>query len=265
MLFLALNLLLAFLVGGCWVTLATFAADRLGSRIGGFIGGLPSTVVVTFLFIALSQTPQIASQATTVFPLFEGITGLFLVVYAALAKRGFAFSITCALLVWFVLSSLIIAIKTNSFVISILGYLLVVLLSYCFLKKHLKIQEMKGTKIRFSGLQILMRALFGGAVIALAVFLSKIGGPIFGGAFAAFPAVFFSTLAISYMSRGPEFSRSMTKPLFTTGMVAIVAYGIAVRYLYLTTGLFFGTVAAYLVSAVSAYVVFELQKHKIRL
>jgi len=51
------------------VTLSTIAAERFGSKIGGLIGGLPSTVIVTLFFIGLTQTPQVAASATTIIPL----------------------------------------------------------------------------------------------------------------------------------------------------------------------------------------------------
>ena len=43
-----LKLALSFLIGGLWITVASVAAERLGSKIGGVIAGLPSTAVVAF-------------------------------------------------------------------------------------------------------------------------------------------------------------------------------------------------------------------------
>jgi len=108
--------------------------------------------------------------------------------------------------------------------------------------------------MNYSTLQVLGRAFFSGIMIAFAVFMSRIGGPIFGGIFSAFPAVFISILIISYKSRGMDFSRAMTKPLMTTGMLSIVAYGTAVRFLYPSFGLIAGTLGAYILSLVFAYI-----------
>jgi hypothetical protein len=108
--------------------------------------------------------------------------------------------------------------------------------------------------MNYSPLQILGRAFFSGMIIAFAVFMSKVGGPIFGGIFSAFPAVFISILIISYKSRGMDFSRAMTKPLMTTGMLAVVVYGAAVRYLYPSFGLITGTLGAYVLSLGGAYI-----------
>ena len=39
------RLALSFLTGAAWVTLSTLASERYGSKLGGLIGGLPSTAV----------------------------------------------------------------------------------------------------------------------------------------------------------------------------------------------------------------------------
>lgn len=247
-------LALSFLVGSIWVTLTSIMAERFGSKIGGLIGGLPSTAIVSFFFIGLTQSPQTASQATDVFPLAYSITGLFLVFYAVLSRKGFLVSFIGSLLIWFSLSALIILFDIDNFFISLLAYALIFSISYYVLEKRLKIPSVGRVKMNYSILQVLGRAVFSGLMITFAVFMSKVGGPIFGGIFSAFPAVFISILIISYKSGGMDFSRAMTKPLMMTGMLTVVTYGTAVRYLYPSFGLVAGTVGAYIISLFSAYV-----------
>ena len=123
-------LALSFLVGSIWVTLTSIVAERFGSKIGGLIGGLPSTAIVSFFFIGLTQSPQTASQATNVFPLAYSITGLFLVFYALLSRKEFLVSFIGSLLIWFSLSTLIILFDVDNFFISLLAYALVFSISY---------------------------------------------------------------------------------------------------------------------------------------
>jgi len=248
-----LHLILAFVVGSIWVTLTTIAAERFGSKVGGFIGGLPSTAVVSFFFIGLSQTPAVASQATTVFPLVYGFTGLFLVLYATLANRGFKIALLGSLTAWFVLSAMVVTLNVRSFTFSLVAYVLILLVSYYVLEKRLELISAPKAKIHYSAQQIVWRAAFSGFVIAFVIFISKYAGPVFGGIFSAFPAVFISTLVISFYSRGIQFSQAITKPLLVTGMVTIVIYSIGVRYFYPVLGLVFGTLMAYAVAMVSAY------------
>ena len=54
-----------------------------------------------------------------------------------------------------------------------------------------------------------------------------------------------------------EFSRAMTKPLMVTGMITIAVYALALRYLYISTGLYLGTLLSVCISAVSAYLTFR--------
>ncbi len=248
-----LHLALALVVGGLWVTVTTVAAERFGSKAGGFIGGLPSTAVVSFFFIGLSQTPTVAAQATTVFPLAYGFTGLFLVLYAALASQGLAIALLGSLFLWFLLSALAVVLDVKSFAVALTAYLFILLGSYYVLEKRLILVSAAKTQITYSARQILWRAAFSGFMIAFVIFVSKVAGPIFGGIFAAFPAVFISTLIISYQSRGMEFSRAITKPLMITGMITIVVYSLGVRYFYPGLGLLLGTLAAYAMAMVSAY------------
>ena len=108
-----LKLSLSFLVGSAFVTLCTVAAEKFGSKVGGLIGGLPSTVVVTLLFIGLVQTPEAASQATDVIPLVLGFNGLFLVTYVFLAQWGLWIGLGSALAVWSVLALLTILLRRS--------------------------------------------------------------------------------------------------------------------------------------------------------
>jgi uncharacterized membrane protein (GlpM family) len=256
-------LVLSLLVGSLWVTLTTILAERFGSKIGGLIGGLPSTAIVAFFFIGLTQSTQIASQATTAFPLAYSITGLFLVLFAFLSKKGFILSLFGSLLIWFFLSALIIHFKINNFFASLLAYCIIFFISFHILEKKLKITSTERIEIQYTPIQLFGRAAFSGIMIAFAVFMSKVGGPIFGGVFSAFPAVFISILVVSYRSRGMPFSRSMTKPLMMTGMLSVVVYATCVRYFYPRFGLIGGTIASYFIALLSAYLSYILFQKRV--
>ncbi len=255
-----LQMMLSFVVGSFWVLLTTILADRFGSKIGGLIGGLPSTAAVSFFFIGLTQSPLFASQATTVFPMSYAFTGLFLVFYALFWRQGFIAALSCSISVWFLLSACVVLLDVDHYVFSVGFYILVLILAVYILEFRLKLRSIGREDIQYSAPQYIFRAVFGGFIVALAVFLSRIGGPVFGGIFSAFPAVFISILIINYRSRGMEFSRAMTKPLLVTGMVSIFAYSVGVRYLYPSLGLWWGTLGAYafaLFGALLSYLVIQ--------
>lgn len=260
--FFHLKLLLAFGVGSFMVTLATVAIERLGSKIGGLIGGLPTMVAITLFFIGLVQTPRAASEATTVIPLIMGFNGLFLVIYASLAKWGVFIGLGGALLCWIVLSSLVVLLDVQNFAFSFMVYILLLMGSYFILGKRLNLVSSGKMEIQYTPLQIASRALFSGTIVTSGIYLSKVGGPIWGGIIAPFPTVYLSTLIIVAKSRGVEYSLMATKSLLISGLVNVVVYATAVRYSYPAFGLALGTMLALAISALSTYGICVFMKEK---
>jgi uncharacterized membrane protein (GlpM family) len=259
-----LQLVLTFLIGSCWIYFTVFAGLHFGSKTGGFIGGLPSTALLSFFFIGFTQSPEIASSVTTVFPLSMAVSGLFLVVFASIARRGFMLALGSGLCFWFLLSAIIVFFKWEKFLFNLIIYAIVMFIAYLILEKYLLIRSLSFDKTKHSEKHLVIRSVFGGFIVMLTVLISKTGGPVLGGIFAAFPAMFIATLTISYKTRGIEFSRAMTKPLLVTGMITIAVYAVALRYLYPATGLYTGTLLSICVSAVSAYLTFRFILPKLK-
>jgi hypothetical protein len=254
---------ISFMVGSSWVALSTVAAEKYGSKIGGLIGGLPSTVFVALLFIGLTQSPLIASQATTVIPISQGFNGLVLVVYMLFIERGLVAGLASSLLAWACLASLLIASGIQSFWISVGGWGILVLICALAVERWMHIPSQGKIAVRLTALQIAVRALFGGAMIALAVLVGRLGGPVYGGVFATFPAMFISTLIITYRAGGAGFSRAVAKSLLVSGMVNVALYAIAVRFLYVWVGLAYGTALALLFSLGTGYLTYLLISRKL--
>jgi uncharacterized membrane protein (GlpM family) len=252
-----LQLLLTFLIASCWIYFAVFAGLRLGSKVGGFIGGLPSTALLSFFFIGLSQSPEKASSVTTIFPIGVAISGLFLVVYASIVHKGFMLALLASLFFWFFSSTAIIFLNLENFVINLMIYGIVIFFAYLMLEKYLLIKSVPFSKKGHSEKYLVIRSVFGGLVVMLSVLFAKTGGPILGGIVAAFPAMFISVLTVSYKAHGIEFSKAMTKPLLVTGMITVAVYAIALRYLYLDNGLYIGTFLSICISGVSAYLTYR--------
>jgi len=252
-----LQLLLTFLIGSCWIYFTVLAGLRFGSKTGGFIGGLPSTALLSFFFIGYTQSPEIASSVTTIFPLAIAVSGLFLVVYAMIARQGFLLALLSGLCFWFLLSTIIVFFRWHNFLANLAIYVIVMLFAYFMLEKFLLIKSIASDRSRHPEKHLVFRSVFGGLVVMLTVLIAKIGGPVFGGIIAAFPAMFISTLTISYKAHGIEFSRAMTKPLMVTGMITVAVYALALRYLYLYTGLYIGTFLAICISGISAFLTFR--------
>ena len=252
-----LKLLLSFVVGGGWITLATVTAERFGSKVGGVIGGLPSTIVVALSFIAWTQGAETAFLTTTALPMSFALNTLFLVAYVALVKKGLVYGILGALLVWLVLQGLLVVFRLDSFTLALVGWLVIPFISYYLVTHRFGVRPHDRVRMRYSALQLAGRAVFSGAMVALAVVVSKLGGPIWGSIFSAFPAVYISTLIITSRSVGIAFSRSLIAPLMVSSTANCVVFVTAFRHAILPLGLVAAVLVAYGFSLVSAYLTYR--------
>lgn len=258
---LAINLVLAFTGGSLWVTVITVVAEKRGSVLGGVLGGLPSTSAFSFLFIGINQSTAAAVEATAVFPLAFAVTSAFLFFYAFFAQKGFTRGILLSLLLWFIFSGVVVASGLSDFSVSLISGVMISMLTYVAFTKTLKLGNVGGGKKLYRMREVVLRGVGAGALVAFSVFLSQIGGAVLGGIAAAFPAVFTSTLIILNRSRGTEFSRAMTKPLVLSGILTIIPFCVAVRYLYPSLGVWLGTLVCYVLVAPLAALSYYAVKH----
>ena len=248
-----LKLALCFGVGGVWVTLSTILSERFGSKVGGLIGGLPSTSLVALLFIGLTQSADMAAASSAVVPLAQAANGAFMLVFLLLVHRGLWRAIALALLTWFLGALFLVKTVPHGLGWSVGIWIASVMVVGLAVEKGMHLPSTGGRSIRYSLAQLLSRAGFGGAVIAFAVLMGRLGGPAYGGLFATFPALFLSTLILSHHSGGVDFCRAVAKSILFSGLITVPFYALLVRFSYPAWGLAWGTAAAMAGSAVVAY------------
>jgi hypothetical protein len=253
-----LNLALAFLIGGFWVAGTTLAADRFGSRIGGFIAALPSTVVVALFFIGWGQGLDAAVRAATVVPLSFANTGLFLLWFTILGRRAFGRGLGIGLGLWLAFSTAIVLVRPSRLGPSVAVYLLVAAVSWLAFHKLDVTCAPDCVHRHHSAAATVSRGVIGGLLVAATVALSKLAGPLFGGISAAFPAVFLTSLFFGYREHGLAFSRAMAVAMWRIGIVTIPAFALAALALFPTWGLVGGTAAGFGISVAAALVDLEL-------
>jgi hypothetical protein len=249
------RLALTFVVGGFWVAGAFALADRAGTKIGGWASGLPSTVVVALFFIGVSQTPRVAAEAAVMVPLAAGVNGLFLVPFVRFSRRGFAAGFFGAFMAWFSAAALS-RIKTVSLAWSIGGCAAILLVSRVLMNRATTAPSMRRGETKSRSCALAGRAVAGGLIVASAVAVAKLSGPLLEGIFAAFPGVFSSTILVAYHANGLYFARAIAKPMMFSGLINVGVYGAAVRLAYPLFGLGAGTVIAYGASLASAFLLF---------
>jgi hypothetical protein len=196
-------------------------------------------------------------------PLAQGLNGLFVLTFMLLIRRGLWSALLGSLLVWFIEATFLYRLDIQSFLISLMGWLLLLFFCYFVLEKWMKISSRGKLEVSYPPSQLIWRALFGGAVIALAVFMGRLGGSLLGGIFSSFPAMFLSTLIITYNTGGSDYSRSVGKSLVISGLINVPLYEILVRFLYPNVGLGLGTLIAVLFSLGMGYLTYIFMKSRL--
>ena len=243
------RVLLSFFIAGSWIAFATLLAERLGSKLGGLITNLPSNILISLIFIAITQGVDFVKQTVPGIPIGMLIDTFFLLVFILLLKSSLLLSIAGSLLTWFALAIMAAVLKYDQLIPNTIGYLLITAASFVFLEKAVAIPSQNRSGKKYSWKQILLRAFFAGGVVASVVFISRIFNPFVVGVFSTFPAVLLSTMVILAVNQGREFARATGKVLVLSS-TNIVVYSLAVYWSYPRFGIVIGTCISFLMAVI---------------
>ena len=251
----------AFAGGFVVVSLVTTLADRFGEGPAGFLGGLPSTGPIGLLSIGVTQSTAAAVKATTIFPLGFATTFAFLLFYTYPEKLRFWQRMSLALGLWLLVATGVAVWSPDDFVLSVsvsAGASLVVL----YLRWRIRTESPKRFATTTGHPRMILRGTLGGLVVTTAVILSSAAGPLVGGVFSAAPAVWSSSIYVTNRIQGVQFTRSLTWPFMLTGILTVIPYAVAARYLFTVAGVWWGTILAYLCMSPFAYAAWGLTNQK---
>ncbi|MDA3867878.1 MAG: DUF3147 family protein [Salinivirgaceae bacterium] len=243
----------SFVIAGIWIALATFIAEKLGSRIGGAIANLPSTILVSLVYVSIVRSPQYAAEAALAAPMGMAINTVFLFVFVLLMKRPLWIATLASLTVWCCLAFVASHFPDTGIVPLVVLYLSVMIVSFLLLEHVFKVPSAEKRAIPFRWWTIFMRALFAGSVVGSTVVISSFANSFWTGIFATFPAVMLSSMLILRLAQGPDFARAVGKTMVLASVNIIVFAG-AVHFLYPLWGVLWGTVVAFLLATL--FVVF---------
>ena len=252
-----LRLAASFAAGFAIVALVTTLADVFGEGPAGFLGGLPSTGAVSFIAIGLTESTSAAVQATTLFPLGFSVTAAFLLFYAAPKELEFWPRMIGALLLWFLAASAVALWSPDDFAVSVVASVLIAL-GVILARRMVSTGRTEPSSSRPNAKGIILRGTLGGLVVFVVVVLSMVDSPLVAGIFAAAPAIWASSLYVTNRSRGLEFSRSITRRFMQTGFLVTIPFAIAARYLFTATGIWWGTLFAYVAVLPLGYLAWRL-------
>ncbi len=210
-----LRVILSFVIGGGYVSGIIWLSEKLGSRIGGALAGVPNTILVSLVFINITEGPQSTKVATAIVPVMLAATlfyGWVFVKMSSLSKHSRYLLVSAvATIAWLGTSAALreSLSKTNFAYIIILGLAGILLFQYLFHKYTVVVPK----KRILPGTVYMARFLVSGAVIASAVLVARYSGPLWGGVVSSFPATVVTALYFLSKSQGSEFVKSFVKRL----------------------------------------------------
>lgn len=220
----ALRAIAAFLVAGCYVATTARLAERFGSKIGGLIIALPSTVFVGIVFITWQEGHSGLREVSAVLPVTVAAATVFLTVFIRLSSRGLLVAYTAAVAAWLAITVPVGLTHFHNFPIAIalsIGIFAVTTMAF----RHTPHRAAR--PIKQSWRLILVRFAVAGSVACVTVIIARLAGPIWGGICASFPAVFSASLFLMARSQGIEFTASLGRTMIV-GCMANVVFGIAI-------------------------------------
>ena len=238
------KIVLSFVFAGTTITCFTLLAERFGSKAGGMISMLPSTMLIGTLFFAWTQGKEFAAQTMISVPVGIIIDIIFLMIYIISMKRGIVISSVISISLWIVFALLFKNISTDNILITLGIYSVMLILGVYVVEKILHIPMVSSQKKRYSPQQILFRAVFAGSIVSITVFLSSFASPYTIGILTNFPAVMFSSMIILYKAQGREFAQATAKIMILSSS-NLVIFGTSIYLLYPMIGVLFGTIIAY--------------------
>jgi len=257
------QLIISFFAAGIWITCTTLLAERLGSKLGGLIGNLPSTLLIGLLFVGIVKGTSFVSEAVPGVSVGMTLDTIFMFLFiVALNRFGLGISAGLSLIIWFGLAVFADYFNYSNLWINSAIYFIVTISAFYILERVIKIPSEKKSRKKYSIIQLSLRGVFAGSVVASVLVLSKFSGPFLVGIFTTFPAVLMSTMLILALSQSNKFAQATGKILLLSSS-NIVVYGIAVHYFYPSFGLFWGTIISYLIAFLWIWI-FRPLLHKLK-
>jgi len=255
---LVLQIVLPFVLSALIVILITIIAEKYGTKVGGIIGTLPTTIIIAYVFIALNQGIVFASDSVAVVPAEMGVNLVFICVFAVLAYRSTVIALFGSFFVWIILSGILLFLNMHYIYLSIVIFTVSIISTFIVLEKKFKIKSQGKRIVHYTPLKILLRGILTGTIITISVLLSNVG-EVLSGIFTVFPAILSSTMLITVKEHGPDFSAGIAKSMIF-GSPSVMSYAASIHFLYPIYGIFRGSIFSLMVSVILTLIIFKLRK-----
>jgi hypothetical protein len=243
-----IQILQSFLIAGIWIALATLLAEKLGSKAGGAIANLPSTILISLVYVSIVRTPEYAAEAALAAPLGMAINTVFLFTYILMLRYHLVVAAMSALSVWFLLAWIVSQSAQITILYSLGLYFVATLITFYLLEYVFSVKSVGKQKRPFKWWIVAVRTIFAGSVVGTTVAISTFANSFWTGIFSTFPAVMLSSMTILTISQGPKFAQAVGKTMILAS-INIVIYAILVHLFYATIGVLWGTLLAFVGAA----------------
>ena len=245
-----IRIALSFVVAGVWIAAATLFGERLGTKKAGLLANMPSNILVSLLFMALTRGPEYVSAATAGVPMGMMVDTVFIVVFIFALRLSLGAALGLSLAAWAACSVFVLVVLPPlGFIESIIAYVIAAILLFLFVQAKLRVGKVEKKPVLFSWKIAALRAFFAGSVVAGAVTLAPVAPPYMTGVLATFPAALTSTLVILAKSQGKAFAQATGKMLILSSG-NIIVYATCAGILFPLIGPWLGTLVSFGVSIV---------------
>jgi hypothetical protein len=261
----ALKVILSFFIGGGYVLAVVLLSERVGSRLGATIAGLPSTILIGIIFIILTGGPEAGRSALNIVPLMFSATLLYALVFIMITARisgrkRLTLGVMTATFVWFFYSLTIRQMASLPFwFIAFTGAFSLIVFSLGLSK----FRSVDTNRVKLPKSTYMLRFLTGGAIIAGAVVAAKFFSPTWGGIVASFPAMLGIILYFLDKTQGNLFLRGFLRSLpigYVSSFLFIVVTYVSLTVVHPAISIALGMLAAVIYTYLLATSKLKLQK-----
>ena len=244
-----LQLITSFIVWWGFIAILSLLAERASEKVAWIIISLPSTVVISFIFIWLVLWPDTIWEIAPVLPITSWVIMLFTATYLYASRikmkkiYSIIFSSIISLTVWLLLAIPLAIYEFSNLYLSLAWYALLTLIAYYFITIKPKIRS-NHVSLHYSTRQKITRAIIEWFFIMISVLLAKALWPVWWWVFSWFPAVFIASLTIIYWHYDSDFIFKVWKnsPLWS---IVFVSYSMFAMYTFPAFWIILWTLFAY--------------------
>ncbi|MBP48121.1 MAG: hypothetical protein CMH53_09315 [Myxococcales bacterium] len=250
------ELLLVGVFAGAVAIGCTVAIERLGGRIGGLIGTLPTTIVPASIGLFSATEGVGFEQAMGAVPVGMLINAIFLWTWRVLPSRLPNWSVRRRLILmvigslglWSVIATLsVIAMRyVRSHALLVGGCATVVMASFGAWACRTHVPAPRGRR-PVSAAQLLSRGVLAAIAIAAAVAVGDSGAELAAGVASVFPAIFLTTMTSLWMSQGEAVPSGAVGPMML-GSTSVSGYALIATWLFPWLGIGLGSALSWLLA-----------------